>query len=418
MKKRHLLHAINAAMEDTPIIAIVGARQVGKTTLAKTFIPDQPSSRVSLDDKGLRDIADVDPKAFIESLETPALIDEIQRSPLLTSNLKLYVDEQRKPGAFIITGSADLRSLSAHKSAKDQKILGDSLAGRVEWLTLYTLTQAEINDQNSTFLEKITSNAFTQKAYSNHPFCDRKKLVEAITIGGYPEVISRREHRRGAWFKSYIDSIIRQDMLDVYAIEKSDEALKTLRLLAINSGNMLNKSAIYKHIGIAKETGNRFISTMSSAYLVHYLPSFSHNPTKALVAAPKIITMDSGLHCFLNEQQVHTLTRPSEMFGKVFENFVIAEIIKLNSYHATPGTLSHFRTRDGRVEVDLIYSTPHGHIGIEIKSGSTIQSSWKKSLSTLIADGILSHGYVIYTGDRLIKTSDNITYLPVGFLSI
>ncbi|EGR0997171.1 ATP-binding protein [Vibrio parahaemolyticus] len=408
MKERSLSFHIKEAMQDTPVIAILGARQTGKTTLAKVFIPDSGYHRVSLDDKAMRELANNDPKAFIESLDKPALIDEIQKSPSLTSNIKMIVDECRESGSFVITGSADLRSLSQFNKSSD----GDSMAGRIEWLKLFTFTQAEINGVESNFINSLIENSFTP-AKTN---LSRSEIIERIVTGGYPEVIQRRPQRRSAWFENYIESIIRQDLKEVYSIEKSEEAIRALKLLAINSGKLLNKSSIYKNVGVAKETGNRFIAAIESAYLMHYVPAFHTNETKAVVASPKIITLDSGLHCHLRDKSVEDLTMSPDALGDIVENFVISELIKLANYHEEKCSISHYRSKDGSIEVDAILSVKGKHVGIEVKSGSTIKNDWSKHLARMIEDGAISHGFIIYTGDRIIQLSNNVTLLPISNL--
>ncbi|WP_413282426.1 ATP-binding protein [Vibrio sp. MA40-2] len=412
MKNRKLSQYVEDAMIDTPVVALLGARQVGKTTLAKKFVPESRYHRVSLDDKGMRDLANNDPKAFISSLKKPALIDEIQKCPALTSNLKLLVDESREDGSFIITGSADLRILSQFQNKSEASDHGDSMAGRIEWLRLYTFTQAEIHDAESSFIRSALQNHFEQ----TETILTREQLIERIVLGGYPEIQRRRPHRRSAWFDNYIESIVRQDLKEVYSIEKSDEAIKTLKLLAINSSKLLNKSAIYKNVGVAKETGNRFISAMASAYLMHYVPAFHQNETKAVVASPKIVTLDSGLHCFLRDKNYDDLVMNPEVLGDVVENFVIAELIKLSSLYPENCTVNHYRTKDGAIEVDAILTSRGISVGIEVKSGMTVKDSWKKPIQKLVDDGVISHGFIIYTGDRLIKISEKITLLPISNL--
>ncbi|MCQ1061344.1 ATP-binding protein [Photobacterium sp. ZSDE20] len=408
MKQRTIKPYLLEVMEDTPILAVIGARQVGKSTIAKELIPSGKVHQITLDDQTTLKAAFDDPVGLIRSLKTPALVDEIQKAPHLTSAIKMVVDEKREPGSFVITGSADLRALSKTKSDTQGK--GDSMAGRVEWVTLHPLTQAEIAGAECRFLDELMTGEFTEPCSS----ISMEELVDRVVIGGYPEVVERAPRRRGAWFKSYINSTIRSDLEEVYNIRNSEEALVLLKSLAINVSETLVKSNLYKDLSIARNTADGYIASLVSSHLVDMLPAWHKNEGKALISSPKVNFVDTGLVCNLRGVTASKLLDDRKLLGNIFESFVVTELSKLANLHDAEFERHHYREKESKAEIDLILTSEGVSVGVEIKSGMTYSGSWVKHLKKGIADGVIDHGVVIYTGDRQYQVGDGVWLIPVS----
>ncbi|CAH7402035.1 conserved hypothetical protein [Vibrio chagasii] len=399
-------------MADTPVLAIIGARQVGKSTIAQELVPEGQMHQVTLDDQETLQIALDDPIGLIRGLKTPALIDEIQKAPHLTSAIKMVVDESRVAGSFVITGSADLRALSKTKNERYGK--GDSMAGRVEWVTLHPLTQAEIAGADSTFLDELIKGEFAEPSAR----ISIDEVVGKIVTGGYPEVIERSPRRRAAWFKSYINSTIRGDLEEVYNIKSSDEALLLLKGLAVNISGTLVKSNLYKNLSITRKTADTYLASLISAHLIDMLPAWHRNEGKALISSPKVNFVDTGLVCNLRNITAEKLLNDRNLLGDIFESFIVTELSRLANLHDAEFERHHYREKDGSTEIDLILTSEGVSVGIEIKAGATYSSSWLKHLKKAIGNGLIDRGVVIYTGDRLHRFEEgDIWLIPVSKLT-
>lgn len=216
---------------DTPVVLVVGARQVGKSTLARTADPDR--DELTLDDLAVPAAAKNDPAGFVAGQAGPVLIDEVQRAPELFLPLKAAVDRARTPGRFLLTGSANVLALPR---------LADSLAGRMEVLHLWPLSQGELNGTRDAFVHAAFGNAPPKP--SGAPVA-LPELLERIVAGGYPEAHARTERRRAAWFRSYVDTILqRDDVRDLANVEGLRELPRLLALLAARTGTLQNAAEL------------------------------------------------------------------------------------------------------------------------------------------------------------------------------
>lgn len=233
---RHIEARVAEALTDTPVVLIAGPRQVGKTTLVRQM-SDKESRYLTLDDDLTLLAARQDPVGMIRSLDR-AIIDEIQRAPSLLLAIKKTVDEDRRPGRFLLTGSANLMTLPT---------VTDSLAGRMETLMLLTLSQSEIQGTGLNWLDGVFAGAIPQLFT---PLVG-DALAETVLRGGYPEAISRATpRRRTAWARQYIDAIIQRDVRDVAGIDRMDQLPRFLRALAHVSGQMCNYTQLGGQVGL------------------------------------------------------------------------------------------------------------------------------------------------------------------------
>jgi predicted AAA+ superfamily ATPase len=385
--QRHLQHAVHAALADTPAVLINGPRQSGKTTLARQCLPDIPY--LTLDDSTLLASARSDPQGFLAGLDR-AILDEVQRAPQLLLALKLAIDNNRQPGRFLLTGSADVMSLPT---------IADSLAGRIEIHTLLALSNAEIGGRSADFLDRALAQDWS--GMRANPNLQGDALVDHVLAGGYPEMRSRTTpQRRQAWARSYISTLIERDIRDLGRIDESARIPQLLSILAGMTGQLLNLNAIGGQIGLSQHTAERYVGILEKLFLVRRLPAWSRNELSRLIKTPKIHFLDAGLQGSLTRVNTGLMAKDRQRWGPVLETWVFGEVCKAINLSDMPWYLSHYRDKD-QVEVDFVLETADRQVvGIEVKAASTVQASDFKGLRRLrdqCGSGFVS-GIVLYHG--------------------
>lgn len=406
--KRFILNKLQPSLEDTPVVLINGPRQSGKSTLAK-YISSQMGNvkYITLDDFTTLSAAKNDPEQFVSGFKGSLIIDEVQRAPELFLAIKKVVDEDRRPGRFILTGSANVLQLPN---------ISDSLAGRIEILPLYPFSISEISGERENLIEEIFKNSdLTISSFRSFPE-KFDSMFELLTSGGYPEVIERSsESRRQAWFHAYLSTILSRDVRDLASIERLSQLPDLLSLLATRSGSILNYSEISRSSGIPMSTLKRYFQILETLFLVNEIPAWTRNRSKRLVKSPKICLLDTGLLCHLLGLNSKGIELEKNQFGKILETFVINECLKSISWSDTLVRAYHYRTLAGR-EVDCVLESSDGRVvGIEVKSSSSISSKdlgGLKSLMEEVGDKFV-RGIVIYMGSERVPFGEKIVALPV-----
>lgn len=407
MYVRNISSNIEEALLDTPVIVINGARQVGKSTFIESLIKNgHEASYVTLDDSTYLSAALKDPEAFLQAFSGKTAIDEIQRAPGLLLPIKRLVDRERRSGQYILTGSANVLVLPK---------LSDSLAGRMEINTLWPLSQGEIRSHKETFVDRV----FAEQLPTETPFIAWEDICDLLVKGGYPEALERQsQKRRKKWFKSYVTSLLQRDIRDLAHIEGLTEIPNLLALLANRSANLLNFSTLAQSAGIPTTTLKRYISLLSTIFLVVFLPPWCKNQSKRLVKSPKVYLNDSGLLCALREVNQETLIKARSAAGPILENFVVMEMLKQITWSELQPELYHFRTQAGQ-EVDIVLELPHGRlVGIEVKSSSMVNHNDFKGLKALAesAGDNFYRGIILYTGENAVTFGPNLHAIPLAAL--
>jgi len=403
---RFLKPRLLEACKDTPLLLIKGARQVGKSTLMQELINLFGGQSFSLDDPNILSIAREDPRGFIDQIQTPVLLDEVQRAPEIVLPLKLRIDKNRQPGQFLLTGSADFHTLP---------MIADSMAGRMEIRTLWPLSQGEISNKQESFLETLFSGSWPVSL----PYISREDLYHKVIQGGYPEAIMRTDiERRSIWFDSYLEAIIQKDIRAISVIEGFESIPNLLTILAARSANLVNAADISRVLGLAQSTVKRYITLLQSIFLIFKLKPWFSNTDKRLAKAPKIYFIDTGLLSYILRLPPMWSLSVSAQFGQVLENFVVSEVLKQCSWAKERIDAYHFRTQNGE-EVDLILQDRRGHlVGIEVKASATVSRNDFKGLLTFrdISKERFSSGIVLYTGDTIIPFGENLWAIPLQAL--
>lgn len=404
--KRGIEQQLFEAIEDTPVLMITGARQSGKSTLVKDVF-QKTHDYISLDNATVLSNARNDPMGFVRRLDRPVILDEVQRVPELLLAIKHAVDENRRPGYFVLTGSANVLTLPK---------VSDSLAGRIEVHTLWPFSQNELNGKLTCFVDELFSKEIRKQKLEQ---LKREELVDKVTSGGYYNAIQRKSwNRRVAWFESYLISVLGKDIQELAHIERLQEMPDIFKLLAARVGNTMNQSELSRSIKIPTMTLKRYLVLLQQIYILVMLPAWSKNLSKRLVKSPKIFLNDTGLLCHLLFYDNTKLLSDSSAFGHVFENFVVMEIIKQQTWSKTRFKPYHYRTEKGE-EIDLILESADSRlVGIEIKLSETITPKDVRALVNFRDEHSKNfhRGIVFYTGEKILPLSEKISAVPVQAL--
>jgi predicted AAA+ superfamily ATPase len=400
-------HAVDIALKDTPVVLVNGARQTGKTTLVRAAAKVKGSTYVTLDDHGTLQAALNDPPGFIQGLGRYAVIDEVQNAPNLFRAIKASVDRDRRPGRFLLTGSANVLMLPK---------LGDSLAGRMEILTLHPFAQDELHGRKSGFIDKVFS---ARPVLAPVTLLERKQVAALVTAGGYPEVMGRREAvRRAAWYGAYITSILQRDVRDISNITGLTDLPRLLHALAARSSGLLNLADLSRTMDIPHSTLRRYMSLLEATFLSTPLNAWSANRARRLVKAPKLHLADSGFAAHLAGIDTPARLLDAPALGPLLETFVVNELRKMAGWSKARVTLHHYRTETGR-EVDVVLEDAKGRIvGIEVKAAIAVGGNDIAGLKDLreAAGKNWVRGLVLHPGLGITPFAKDIHAVPLSAL--
>jgi predicted AAA+ superfamily ATPase len=394
------------ALGDTRVVAINGARQGGKSTLARTIAATARNPLIRLlDDPATLRAARDDPTNFVDH-DGLLIIDEVQLVPELFRAIKVVVDTHPEPGQFLLTGSARILAL---------RDLPDALPGRMETIELWPFSQGEIDGTRDRFVDA----AFARGAGLTHTSTMRRReYLERVVRGGYPEAVRRSDRRRAAFFDSYLTTLIERDVTELSVIERRGELRRLLALLAGRSGSLLVPSALAMQSGIPRSTLTRYLELLEAVFLIKQIPAWSTNSTRRAVGTPKLAYVDSGLASHLVGQDVARLSEPDGAAGPMMENFVLMELARQLTWSDERVRLHHYRTKD-RVEVDAVLESADGRVvGIEVKAGSTVRSedlAGLRHLESRLGSRFVA-GYVLFTGQQTLPFGDRLRALPIEAL--
>jgi predicted AAA+ superfamily ATPase len=404
--QRHIQDSIQRALADTPVVLLNGARQTGKTTLAQDLATAPGFQYFTLDDAATLGLAVGDPSGFICNLAGSVAIDEIQKAPALFPAIKLAVDRDRRPGRFLLTGSANVMTLPR---------LSESLAGRMEIIPLFPFSAGELAGHREGFVKRLFDGTIGKAMEVS----TREDLAARLVRGGFPEAIQRtNDERRGAWFASYISTILQRDVRDLARVDGLHALPNLLKLLAARTSGLLNLADVSRDAGLPHTTLTRYLALLETVFLVHRLPAWSPNLGKRLVKAAKFHLVDTGLACHLIGTDAGRLNDDRSLLGRMLETFVVGELRKQVSWTDPHTTIYHFRTATGS-EIDAVLEKPDGSVaGVEVKAGATVGPSDFAALQEL-REGLgkkFIAGVVLYTGEKLIPFGDKLWLVPLPAL--
>ena len=407
MIQRKIKPKLLEALTDSPVALVHGARQTGKSTLVKYIAEnDYPAKYLTFDDAGILSAAQNNPYDFISGYEDNLVIDEVQRVPEIFLAIKSVVDKKRKPGKYILTGSANVLMLPK---------VAESLAGRMEILNLHPLAQSEINDVKTNFIDELFKSDFKP----DYSVQKKNRLVNKILTGGFPEMLTRKDReRQNAWFKSYITTILQRDVRDIANIEKLSDLPRLLSLFASRAGTLLNFAELSRSSAIPQTTLKRYVGLLEAIFMICILPAWSGNLSKRLIKTPKLYLNDTGLLSNLVSFEPDKVLTDSLSWGRLIENFVLMELMKQASWSRFNLSLYHFRSASGQ-EVDFVIEKSDGKlVAVEVKATAKITVSDFNNIK-VFADETgkrFLRGLVLYNGKEAIPFAKNLFALPIETL--
>jgi uncharacterized protein len=412
MIERALTPRLLDALGDRPVTLLVGARQAGKTTLAQSVAAGaHPARYLTFDDPPTLAAASGDPVGFLAGLSGDVILDEVQLVPELFRALKATVDRDRRPGRFLLSGSAQVLLLPR---------LSESLAGRMEILTLWPFSQGEVVEGagvSKTFVDAAFAAGPLRRATGAAWGSDEARA--RIVLGGFPEVRTLRDgRRRAAWFASYITTILHRDVRDIANVEGLVTMPALLALLAARSASQLNVSELSRSAGMKLTTLNRYLALLETVFLIYRLPAWVPNHGKRLVKSPKLHFVDTGLAAHLLGLDVAGLSAMPQAYGALLETFVANELQKQLGWAEERARLFHYRSMD-RKEVDLVMEDAAGRIvGMKVRASASPGQADFKGLRDLqkLAGKRFVRGVVLHLGDSALSFGDRFEAAPLASL--
>lgn len=409
MIRRNVEQAIVAGLADTPVVLLVGARQTGKSTLIQSGAFHKGKRRfLTFDDASVLAAAKADPAGFLAAYPEPLALDEIQRVPELFLAIKASVDRNRAPGRYLLSGSANVLFLPK---------VADSLAGRMEVVTLWPFSQGEIEGVREGFIDAVFAPNMPRLKPLDK-WDERKEIEQRVLRGGFPEVFTRDlAERRKAWFGSYLTTILQRDVRDLSNIDDLTAMPRLLTILAARMGGLLNAADLSRGSGVAQTTLKRYLSLLETLFLFQPLPAWSANVGKRFVKMPKAILSDTALAAYLLGITPERLGDDPGLFGSLLENFVCMEIRKQSAWSQEKPQLYHWRTH-GQQEVDLVLESAGRLVGIEIKASASVSGDDFKGLKALAEEAgeRLARGIVLYCGREMLPFGEKMVALPISAL--
>jgi predicted AAA+ superfamily ATPase len=404
--ERQARRLIAEALDYSRVVLVLGARQVGKSTLTKQIATsDHPAAVVTLDDLVTREAARADPHGFIAGLRGPVLIDEVQRVPDLLYAIKEAVDEDPAPGRFLLTGSANI--FTAPK-------ISESLAGRVRRIELWPLAQSEIHRSTRNFVDCLF--ASEPPLVSGAPV-GREAFVEVVARGGYPAVRALGERQRRHWYRDYVQGIVERDLRDIASAQKLSEMPKLIRLLAAHSAKLLDYRGLASDLQISDKTVSAYIELLRTIFLVHIVPAWRPGLRTRELHAPKLYLTDTGLLAQQLGADQHRIAEDDQLTGHALETFCGMEILKHQSWANEDCALRHYRAHDD--EIDIVLESQSGDLAaIEVKARASIRErDWRVMKKLRDArPGRFKAGVVLYAGSQTIPLGDRMWAVPISGL--
>ncbi len=400
---RWLESRLRSALADTPVVLLTGARQTGKSSTAQRYAGRPGGVYVTLDDPTELAAAQADPVTFSQYPDGLLVIDEVQKAPTLFAAIKRQVDRDRRPGRYLLTGSADIMLLPQ---------AAESLAGRMEILSLQPLARGEIQHRPGRFIDRL---------FANHPEAlapgGDLSLTELVVTGGYPEAQQRRTAaRRQSWFEAYVTTITQRDIRDWSNIADLTAMPRLLNLIALRSGGLANVAELSRTSGLAQATLHRYVTLLEASFLYQPLPAWHANLGKRLIKAPKAYLLDSGLACAISGASNASTVIEAHHYGGLLETWVLGELRREAAAQPSPPRLFHYRSAGG-VEVDFVIEDTAGQIaGVEVKATRTLGDKHFNGLRDL-QEGLGERfhcGVVLYGGERRVRFGPRLWGVPMG----
>ncbi|MCL2781353.1 MAG: ATP-binding protein [Actinomycetia bacterium] len=400
---RHAEQLVEDAAADTRVVLLNGARQAGKSTLARQVARRHGAVWQSFDNPRTLSAARFDPLDVVRS-DHMIVIDEVQRFPDILLPIKLRVDEAPRPGSFLLTGSAHVMGLRS---------VPDTLPGRVETIELWPFSQGEIDRAPDRFIDAAFTDPQGLRCSSD---LAKPDYARRLARGGLPEAVRRSGRRRSTFLRNYVADLINREITQIAEIQRGPEFRAIIALLAAQTGGLLVPANLATATGLSKTTVSKYLAVMHEVFLTKLIPAWTHGRSSRTTKTPKSAFVDSGIAARILGYDAQSLLRPDAPFGPLLEGFVTMELARQATWSATEVQLFHYCTKD-KQEVDLVIEDMRGQvIAIEVKASSTVRGEDFKGLRHLaerLGDDFLL-GAVLYTGPDTLSFGDRFRAMPVS----
>lgn len=387
-------------------VMVTGARQVGKSTMLNALAQNTGRVCVSMDDADIRDLAQRDPKLFFQMYQPPILIDEVQKAPALFEQIKLLCDESDERGRFWLTGS---------QSKKLMKQAGDSLAGRICILKMFSLSAKELAQKADDIPDDYSFSSFMQRSH-NYPTNNILDVYDRIWEGGMPDMISMDAELRRAYWNSYIDTYLMRDAVDDNGIQDTESFRKFLRACAAFSGELLNYNDLGNAADVSGVTAKEWIKVLQSMGIIFLLEPFYNNELKRMIKTPKLYFCDTGLCSFLSSWTSRDTLMNGAASGHYLENHVVSEMLRNASYGEKSVNLNFYRDTNQK-EIDLVLEMDGRLHAFEIKRAASPERRIIKTFSLLEKSGKeIGPGGIICMAEKPFPIDTSNFLLPVNLL--
>jgi predicted AAA+ superfamily ATPase len=401
--KRWMEASLKQALSKRRVVVISGARQCGKTTLAKQIAIDNSIVR-SLDDATLTKAAIDDPNGFVKHSYATMIIDEIQKAPDLLPAIKQIVDADNRSGQFLLTGSADIKSLPQ---------VSESLAGRIKNIRLRTLSQGEILAHEPKFMEILFSSEFPlqMKGY------DKREILKIAFRGGYPEVMNFSDADRKDWHLDYVDTLLSRDLKIIANVKRKAALEEQMRILAAWSSKLMDTSNMCGKLSISRQTFDIYVGALEALYLFERINPWCKTDYARVGRKDKIFITDTGIMASILNWNFEEVCLNPERSGKMVETLAYNELAIQAEIAGC--RIFHYRDREDR-EIDFIIEDQAGRIAcVEIKSGSAISRNDFRYIAWFRDNIVKSQevvSVILYSGENTISFGEGFLAVPMAVL--
>lgn len=388
------------------VVMVTGARQVGKSTMLKHLAQDSGRTYVSMDDGDVRELANRDPKLFFQMYQPPVLIDEVQKAPALFEQIKILCDESEERGRFWLTGS---------QSKKLMKQAGDSLAGRIGILKMYSLSAKELEGRPDDIPDSYSLSSLLQrkKALPDNNILD---VYSRIWEGGMPDMISMDAEIRREYWNSYIDAYLMRDAVDDNGILDTEGFRKLLRACAAFSGELVNYNDLGSAAGVSGSTAKEWTKVLQTMGIIFLLEPYYNNELKRMIKTPKLYFCDTGLCAFLSSWTSRDTLLNGAASGHYLENYVVSEMLRNSSYGEKKVNLNFYRDTNQK-EIDLVLEMDGQLHPFEIKRAASPDPKAIRAFSLLAKSGKeIGPGGIICMAAKPFPINADNNLIPVNLL--
>ena len=388
------------------VVMVTGARQVGKSTMLKHLAQDSGRTYVSMDDGDVRELANRDPKLFFQMYQPPVLIDEVQKAPALFEQIKILCDESEERGRFWLTGS---------QSKKLMKQAGDSLAGRIGILKMYSLSAKELEGRPDDIPDSYSLSSLLQrkKALPDNNILD---VYSRIWEGGMPDMISMDAEIRREYWNSYIDAYLMRDAVEDNGILDTEGFRKFLRACAAFSGELVNYNDLGNAAGVSGATAKEWAKVLQTMGIIFLLEPYYNNELKRMIKTPKLYFCDTGLCAFLSSWTSRDTLLNGAASGHYLENYVVSEMLRNSSYGEKKVNLNFYRDTNQK-EIDLVLEMDGQLHPFEIKCAASPDSKAIRAFSLLAKSGKeIGPGGIICMAAKPFPINADNNLVPVNLL--